>query len=233
MTPGRARPPARARAWPTASSPTSTARPIDLDLARAAVGRRTPPRSAERRVGRRGGRARRRPPGRRLRRGPGRRARRPRGHRPLGRARASRRGRRASSGPCATWACASLTSRRPAPSTAATCCAPVARPTSASAGAPTASASSSWRTHLREFGVRVQAVPVERALHLKSACTALPDGTVVGWGPVVDDKEAFPALRGRARGGRRPRRARWATTTSSWRPAPRARRRRTAAAGTR
>ncbi|GAA4403612.1 N(G),N(G)-dimethylarginine dimethylaminohydrolase [Fodinibacter luteus] len=46
--------------------------------------------------------------------------------------------------------------------------------------------------HLREFGVRVQAVPVTRALHLKSACTALPDGTVVGWGPVVDDKEAFP-----------------------------------------
>jgi dimethylargininase len=48
-------------------------------------------------------------------------------------------------------------------------------------------------THLREFGVRVQAVPVTRALHLKSAVTALPDGTVVGWGPVVDDKEAFPA----------------------------------------
>ena len=47
-------------------------------------------------------------------------------------------------------------------------------------------------SHLREFGVRVQAVPVERALHLKSACTALPDGTVVGWGPVVDDKDAFP-----------------------------------------
>ena len=41
--------------------------------------------------------------------------------------------------------------------------------------------------------MRVQAVPVTRALHLKSACTALPDGTVVGWGPVVDDKEAFPA----------------------------------------
>jgi dimethylargininase len=47
--------------------------------------------------------------------------------------------------------------------------------------------------HLREFGIRVQAVPVERALHLKSACTALPDGTVVGWGPVVDDRDAFPA----------------------------------------
>lgn len=46
--------------------------------------------------------------------------------------------------------------------------------------------------HLRQFAVRVQAVPVGRALHLKSACTALPDGTVVGWGPVVDDREAFP-----------------------------------------
>jgi dimethylargininase len=47
-------------------------------------------------------------------------------------------------------------------------------------------------THLRGTGLRVQAVPVARALHLKSACTALPDGTVVGWGPVVDDREAFP-----------------------------------------
>lgn len=45
---------------------------------------------------------------------------------------------------------------------------------------------------LRPSGVRVQAVPVTRALHLKSACTALPDGTVVGWGPVVDDRAAFP-----------------------------------------
>ena len=45
--------------------------------------------------------------------------------------------------------------------------------------------------HLREFPVRVQAVPVERALHLKSAVTALPDGTVIGWDPVVDDPQAF------------------------------------------
>jgi dimethylargininase len=42
------------------------------------------------------------------------------------------------------------------------------------------------------LGVRVQAVPCERALHLKSAVTALPDGTVIGWDPVVDDKDAFP-----------------------------------------
>jgi dimethylargininase len=39
----------------------------------------------------------------------------------------------------------------------------------------------------------VQAVPVTRALHLKSACTALPDGTVVGWPAVVDDRDAFSA----------------------------------------
>ncbi|MDO5502077.1 MAG: N(G),N(G)-dimethylarginine dimethylaminohydrolase [Actinomycetia bacterium] len=44
---------------------------------------------------------------------------------------------------------------------------------------------------MRPFDVRVQAVPVERALHLKSAVTALPDGTVIGWDPVVDDAEAF------------------------------------------
>lgn len=46
--------------------------------------------------------------------------------------------------------------------------------------------------HLTPRGVRVQAVPVERVLHLKSAVTALPDGTVIGWDPVVDDRDAFP-----------------------------------------
>lgn len=45
-------------------------------------------------------------------------------------------------------------------------------------------------------GVRVQMVPVERALHLKSAVTALPDGTVIGWDPVVDDQQAFPRYEG-------------------------------------
>ena len=48
---------------------------------------------------------------------------------------------------------------------------------------------------LKPTGVRVQMVPVERALHLKSAVTALPDGTVIGWDPVVDDPEAFPKYR--------------------------------------
>lgn len=51
-------------------------------------------------------------------------------------------------------------------------------------------------THLAQLGIRVQAVPVERALHLKSAVTALPDGTVIGWDPVVDDQAAFPAYEG-------------------------------------
>jgi dimethylargininase len=40
---------------------------------------------------------------------------------------------------------------------------------------------------LRPLGAQVQGVPVTRALHLKSTVTALPDGTVVGYGPLVDD----------------------------------------------
>ncbi len=43
---------------------------------------------------------------------------------------------------------------------------------------------------LEPAGAQVIAVPVSRVLHLKSAVTALPDGTVVGFEPLVDD----PAL---------------------------------------
>jgi len=50
--------------------------------------------------------------------------------------------------------------------------------------------------HLASVGMRTQAVTVERALHLKSAVTALPDGTVIGWDPVVDWPGAFPAYEG-------------------------------------
>jgi len=42
-------------------------------------------------------------------------------------------------------------------------------------------------THLAPLGASVVTVPMTKALHLKSAVTALPDGTVVGWEPVVDD----------------------------------------------
>lgn len=50
--------------------------------------------------------------------------------------------------------------------------------------------------HLAPLGARVVTVPLSKALHLKSAVTALPDGTVVGWDPVVDD----PAVWGRYEG---------------------------------
>ncbi|MGH3485380.1 MAG: dimethylargininase [Nocardioidaceae bacterium] len=43
------------------------------------------------------------------------------------------------------------------------------------------------RAHLRPLGAEVGGVPVARVLHLKSAVTALPDGTVVGYPPLVDD----------------------------------------------
>jgi dimethylargininase len=37
----------------------------------------------------------------------------------------------------------------------------------------------------------VIAVPVRKVLHLKSGVTALPDGTVIGYEPLVDDPTAF------------------------------------------
>jgi dimethylargininase len=41
-------------------------------------------------------------------------------------------------------------------------------------------------------GATVVAVPVTKVLHLKSAVTALPDGTIVGWPDAVDDPMVFP-----------------------------------------
>ncbi len=40
-------------------------------------------------------------------------------------------------------------------------------------------------------GYTVVAVPVTKALHLKTAVTALPDGTVIGYPPLVDDQGVF------------------------------------------
>jgi dimethylargininase len=45
--------------------------------------------------------------------------------------------------------------------------------------------------HLTPLGARVVGVPVALVLHLKSAVTALPDGTVVGFEPLVDDPAAW------------------------------------------
>jgi dimethylargininase len=44
------------------------------------------------------------------------------------------------------------------------------------------------------LGATVVTVPVTKVLHLKSAVTALPDGTVIGWAPVVDDPSVFPSF---------------------------------------
>jgi dimethylargininase len=41
--------------------------------------------------------------------------------------------------------------------------------------------------HLEPLGAQVVGVPLTKVLHLKSAVTALPDGTVVGFADLVDD----------------------------------------------
>lgn len=46
--------------------------------------------------------------------------------------------------------------------------------------------------HLEPRGATVVTVPVTKVLHLKSAITALPDGTIVGWPPAADDPAMFP-----------------------------------------
>jgi len=51
------------------------------------------------------------------------------------------------------------------------------------------------RAIVEPLGANVIAVPIERVLHLKSAVTALPDGTVIGYPPLVDDSAVFSAFR--------------------------------------
>ncbi|TCC61333.1 N(G),N(G)-dimethylarginine dimethylaminohydrolase [Kribbella pittospori] len=51
------------------------------------------------------------------------------------------------------------------------------------------------REALAPLGAEVRAVPVRKVLHLKSAVTALPDGTVIGYEPLVDDPQAFESFR--------------------------------------
>lgn len=54
-------------------------------------------------------------------------------------------------------------------------------------GRTTPGAVEQLRALLAPYGAEVVGVPLAKVLHLKSAVTALPDGTVVGWDPVVDD----------------------------------------------
>ena len=48
------------------------------------------------------------------------------------------------------------------------------------------------RAFLEPLGARVLAVPITKVLHLKSAVTALPDGTIVGYMPALDNPAFFP-----------------------------------------
>jgi dimethylargininase len=45
------------------------------------------------------------------------------------------------------------------------------------------------------LGFKVIAVPVSKVLHLKSAVTALPDGSIIGFPPLVDDPGFWPHFR--------------------------------------
>ncbi len=49
-----------------------------------------------------------------------------------------------------------------------------------------------FRNILEPLGATVVPVPISKVLHLKSAVTALPDGTVIGFMPLVDDARLFP-----------------------------------------
>lgn len=51
-------------------------------------------------------------------------------------------------------------------------------------------------SHIVEpLGAQVITVPVTKVLHLKSAVTALPDGTIIGWDDAVDDASVFSNYR--------------------------------------
>lgn len=50
------------------------------------------------------------------------------------------------------------------------------------------------RSLLTPRGWEVIGVPVTKVLHLKSGVTALPDGTVIGYEPLVDDPSIYPSF---------------------------------------
>lgn len=58
-----------------------------------------------------------------------------------------------------------------------------------------ASGVAEFRRICEPLGYTVIAVPVNKVLHLKSAVTALPDGTIIGYPPLVDDPAFWPHFR--------------------------------------
>ena len=61
-------------------------------------------------------------------------------------------------------------------------------------GRTTAAAIDQLRAIFRWIGVTIVPVPLSKVLHLKSAVTALPDGTIIGWPPLVSDTSLFPTF---------------------------------------
>ena len=59
-------------------------------------------------------------------------------------------------------------------------------------GRTNASGSKQLRALLAPLGAEVVDVPLTKVLHLKTAVTALPDGAVVGFEPLVDDPTVWP-----------------------------------------
>ncbi|MFT3889193.1 MAG: N(G),N(G)-dimethylarginine dimethylaminohydrolase [Arachnia sp.] len=61
-------------------------------------------------------------------------------------------------------------------------------------GRTTEAGAAALRHHLATVGRDVVSVPIAKTLHLKSQVTALPDGTVIGYEPLVDDPSFWPAF---------------------------------------
>lgn len=61
-------------------------------------------------------------------------------------------------------------------------------------GRTTEAGAAALRHHLSAVGRTVVSVPIAKTLHLKSQVTALPDGTVIGYEPLVDDPGFWPSF---------------------------------------
>ena len=92
------------------------------------------------------------------------------------------------------WACARRGSRIPGRSTGVTCCRPGPRCTSGAAGGPTPRASASCARCWPRWAARWSPCRSRNVLHLKSAVTALPDGTFLLL-PHLVPAALFPAVR--------------------------------------
>ena len=105
------------------------------------------------------------------------------------------------------WACARLASKSPGFSTGAMCCRSATRFYAGRGGRTNGEGIRQLRSLLAPLGRTVIAVPLGNVLHLKSAVTALPDGTFLLL-PGLVPAELFPAC------ARSPKRA--VATSSRW-----------------